>query len=151
MRLRIVWVGKTRDPRAAGWIEEYRERIARSCPIVIEEIRDAEGKGPERAARERSDLRARIGSRALVIALDEGGRMMSSREFAQLLGKTLAERSEVAFLIGGAEGLGEELIAEAGLRMSLSPMTLPHEMARVVLLEQIFRAFAIARGSPYHR
>ena len=151
MRIRVVWVGRTRDRAAAEWIEEYRGRIGRFCPLEIEEDRDAAGKGPDRAAREGRALRARIGPRALVVALDEGGREMTSKELARFLERSLGSHAEVTFLLGGAGGLGEDLVQRADVRLSLSRLTFTHEIARVLLLEQIYRAWTLIRGTPYHR
>ena len=149
MRIRLVWVGRTRDPACAGWIQEYRRRIGGYCPVEFSEIRDASG--PTRAAREARGLLARAGGRGLVVVLDERGREMDSTEFARFLGSALETHTEVTFLLGGPDGLDPELTAEAGDRLSLSRLTFPHEMARVLLAEQIYRALTILRGHPYHR
>ena len=151
MLIRFVWVGRTRDEAAAGWIEEYRRRIGRFCPVQIEEIRDASGKGRDRAARESHELASRLGGRALIVTLDERGTEMTSVEFARFLEKSLGAHPEVTFVLGGAEGLGEELVSSAGARLCLSRLTFTHEMARVLLLEQVYRAFTILKGTPYHR
>jgi 23S rRNA (pseudouridine1915-N3)-methyltransferase len=175
--LRVVWVGRTRPGPAAEWVEEYRSRIARFHPIEIVEARDAQGHGKGRAARESRELRARLGigrrgrdsaapggrkgrtsapasassPRGLVVALDETGTAMTSRELARFLERSLAERGEVTFLLGGADGLSSDLVGESAATLSLSRLTFTHEMARVVLLEQIYRALSILKGTPYHR
>jgi len=151
VRIRILWVGKTRDAAAAGWIDEYRRRLARFCPIEIVEVRDAAGKGAARSSREGKTLAAKIEKRGLTVALDESGREMSSEELARWLGKTLESRGEITFLLGGPDGLGDGLAGTAGLTLSLSRLTFTHEMARVLLLEQLYRAFTILEGTPYHR
>ena len=151
MLIRLVWVGRTRDRAAAGWIEEYRKRIGRFCPIEVVEIKDAPGKGASRALRETRALYEKAAGRSLIVALDEQGREMTSREFARFLDRGLTSRPVVSFLLGGPEGLGQELLEAAGARVSLSRLTLTHEMARVLLLEQIYRAFSILKGTPYHR
>ena len=151
MLIRLVWVGRTRDAAAAAWVEEYRKRIGRYGPVEIIEIKDAAGKGAARAARESRDLAKAISGKGLVVALDETGRGLSSQEFASFLGKTTEERGEISFLLGGSEGLDPELLALARERLALSRMTFTHEMARVILMEQIYRAFSILKGTPYHR
>jgi len=151
MLIRLVWVGKTRDRGAADWIENYRRRLARFCPIEIVEVRDAAGKGTARAAREGKALAAKIEGRGVTVALDESGKEMSSAELAHWLGRTLETRGEITFLLGGPDGLGTEAAASAGLTLSLSRLTFTHEMARVLLLEQLYRAFSILEGTPYHR
>ncbi len=151
MLIRFVWVGRTRDAAAAGWIEEYRRRIGRFCPVEIEEIRDAAGKGRDRAARESRELASRLSGRGLLIALDERGRELTSNEFAGFLEKSLGSHPELTFILGGSEGLEGDLVASAGVRLSLSRLTFTHELARVLLLEQVYRAFTILKGTPYHR
>jgi 23S rRNA (pseudouridine1915-N3)-methyltransferase len=149
--IRFVWVGRTRDAAAAGWIEEYRRRIGRFCPVEIEEIRDAAGKGRDRAARESRELASRLSGRGLLIALDERGRELTSEEFAGFLERSLGSHPELTFILGGSEGLEGDLVASAGVRLSLSRLTFTHELARVLLLEQVYRAFTILKGTPYHR
>ena len=149
--IRLIWVGRTRDSAAAGWIEEYRRRISRYCPIEITVIRDAPGKGRSRPAREFQALAAKLSGRGLVAVLDERGKEMTSPEFARFLERAIDSGSGVSFLMGGPEGLDPKLVALARARISLSRLTLTHEMARVVLMEQIYRAFSILRGTPYHR
>lgn len=151
MLIRVVWVGRTRAGPAAEWIEEYLRRISRFCPIEITEVKDASGRGRGRAARETKSLLDRLPSRGLIVALDEAGKQMTSPELARFLERSLATRPELAFVLGGPEGLGAGLLGAAGATLSLSRLTLTHEMARVVLLEQLYRAFTILKGSPYHR
>ena len=151
MLIRLIWVGRTRDAAAAGWIEEYRRRISHICPVQIVEIKDAAGKGASRAAREARDLAKALPGKGLVVALDEKGREMDSQAFAAFLGKAVTERHEISFLLGGSEGLDPDLIAIARERLALSRLTFTHEMARVLLMEQIYRAFTILRGHPYPR
>jgi 23S rRNA (pseudouridine1915-N3)-methyltransferase len=149
--IRLVWVGKTRDREAAALIEDYRRRLARFCPIEVVEVRDAAGKGPARAAREGKTLVSKIERRGLTVALDETGREMTSPELARWLGKTLESRGEVTFLLGGPDGIPLQVAASADVTLSLSRLTFTHEMARVLLLEQLYRAFGILEGTPYHR
>lgn len=151
MLIRILWVGRTREPAAATWIEGYRKRIARYCRLELLEVKDAPGKAGSRAARESRALLEKARGKGLVVALDAAGKEMTSPELARFLEDTLRRRSEVSFVLGGSEGLGPEILASATTRLSLSRLTLTHEMARVLLLEQIYRAFTILEGSPYHR
>ena len=151
MLIRFVWVGRTRPGPAATWIEEYRRRISRSCPVEIVEVRDASGVGKSRARRESRSLAGKSSGRGFVVALDERGDAMTSAAFAAFLERALGRAPEVSFVMGGPEGLTEELVRGADARISLSRMTLPHELARVVLLEQVYRAFSILKGTPYHR
>ena len=114
------------------------------APVEVLEIRDAT---PEKEGRE---MVARLGSAqgaSLVVALDEIGEDLTSREFSSLLGT----HGGISFLIGGADGLSNEARERAGRTVRLSSMTLTHEMARVLLTEQIYRGLSILRGKPYHR
>lgn len=151
MLIRVVWVGRTRERSAAGWIDLYKARIERHCRLEILEVKDAAGQGAGRAARESRMLLERITGKGPMIALDSAGKEMTSTELATFLGETLARRSEVSFVLGGPEGLGSGILDAATMRLSLSRLTLTHEMARVLLLEQIYRSFTILEGGPYHR
>ena len=151
MLIRLVWVGRTRARPAAEWVEEYRRRIERYCPLEIVEVPDAAGRGRGRVDREARSLLEKIPPRGLVVTLVETGETMTSPKFARFLERSLAARSEVTFILGGPEGIGQRIGVAAEKALSLSPLTLTHEMARVVLLEQLYRAFTILRGHPYHR
>lgn len=155
MRLALVWVGKTRDRRLADLIGEYVERIRRYCNVEITELREPAGDS-KRTARERIE---REGERILEamkpgtlrIAFDEGGNEMTSREFAGFLGRTLeGTPAGVTLVFGGPYGLSPSVLRESQHRCSLSKMTLTHEMARLVALDQVYRAFTILRGEGYH-
>ena len=142
--LRIIAVGRMKDRRLAGLVDDYLLRIRPLAPAEVVEIRDSE---PEREGRE---MVARLGSargRELVVALDERGEDLGSAEFAALLGG----RGAIAFLVGGADGLGAAARERADRTVRLSSMTLTHEMARMLLAEQIYRGLSILRGRPYHR
>jgi 23S rRNA (pseudouridine1915-N3)-methyltransferase len=114
--------------------------VARHLPLEIVEVKDA------------SDLAARVPARARLIALDERGREPTSAELAARLGAWMGSGvPAVAFLVGGADGLPADLVARADEKIALSRLTLPHRLARLVLLEQLYRALSIVRGEPYHR
>ncbi|MBI2956517.1 MAG: 23S rRNA (pseudouridine(1915)-N(3))-methyltransferase RlmH [Acidobacteria bacterium] len=144
MRLRLVLLGKTRNPHLRALIEDYRRRITRFCRTDIVEWKTTDG-GPWAVA----EARGKKGD-ALVILLDAAGTGPTSEEFARWLAKQMnSGRKQLVFLLGGAEGFAEETKRQADLLLSLSKMTLPHELARVVLLEQLYRAFAFLRDHPY--
>jgi 23S rRNA (pseudouridine1915-N3)-methyltransferase len=140
----------------AGAVADYEERTRRYWKLEIVEVgAGARGRdpSPERVMEaEAGRLLARLPADHEVIALTRAGRAMDSRRLARYLGER-AVRSVpgVAFVLGGAYGLGEEVLARAARRLSLSAMTLPHEMARLVLVEQLYRAGTILRGEPYHK
>ena len=139
-RCRILAVGKVRR----GWIQEgidlYRKRLP---GLEIVEIRDST------PAKEAEAIRASLKSDDHLIALMEEGTPLASEPFARRLDQLGSQR--LAFVIGGADGLTDALKASARWQLSLSPMTFPHELARLMLIEQLFRAQAILQGSPYHR
>ncbi|MBI3448253.1 MAG: 23S rRNA (pseudouridine(1915)-N(3))-methyltransferase RlmH [Acidobacteria bacterium] len=154
MKLSVVWVGRTKDRRIEALAQEAVEKIGRYCRIAVVEIRDSRiaGKGiPKRPGEEGERVLKTVKPGEQVIALDEGGREMRSVEFAGFLGKALESTpAGVRFILGGPFGLSEEVLKAASHRISLSRMTLTHEMARLVALEQIYRAFTIMRGEGYH-
>ena|ERR1700676_5045205 len=140
MRIRLLLLGKTRRPELRALLDDYVKRVGRHSPIEITEVRD------ESAALKRLDAdRA-----ATVILLDAAGRSFSSEDFAKWLGEQRERGTrELIFLCGDAPGFPEGLRKRAHQKLSLSAMTLSHELARVTLAEQIYRAFAILSGSPY--
>jgi 23S rRNA (pseudouridine1915-N3)-methyltransferase len=140
MRIRILWPGKTKDRSAAEWIEKYLRRLRPLAEVGVVEVKEEKG-----AAVAREGERILRQSRCYVL-LDERGREMTSVEFASFL----EGRAEADFVVGGAHGVSAEVRRGAALTMALSRMTLTHEMARVLLLEQIYRALMIARGGGYH-
>ena len=140
MRMQLLMIGKTRRPEMRAIIDDYVNRIRRSCAIEILEVRDAEA-----ALKKLEANRA-----ATAILLDADGRSFDSNAFAKWLGE-LRDRGtrQVIFICGNADGFPESLRERVSQRISLSAMTLSHELVRVVLAEQIYRAFAILSGSPY--
>jgi 23S rRNA (pseudouridine1915-N3)-methyltransferase len=140
MKIRLLMLGKTRRPEIRTILEEYAKRISRSCAIEITEVRDGE------AVLKKLDAdRA-----ATVVLLDAAGKNLDSNALAKWLGE-LRDRGtrELIFLCGDAEGFPEALRQCAHQKLSLSAMTFSHELARVMLAEQLYRAFAIISGSPY--
>ena len=152
MRLKLLWVGKTQEPWVRAGIEEYAARVRRYLPLEILEAR--EEKGAQAAAmreRECERLAKLLGKGARLVVLDERGESMTSPQFAAFLGKSRDQGvPELAFAIGGAYGFTDGLRGQAFKAISLSKMTLTHQMVRVFLLEQIYRGFTILNGEPYH-
>lgn len=141
MKIRLVMLGKTRRDEARTLVEDYAARIKHYAEIEILEMRDA---GPAALRK------LKIDSSAVVVLLDAGGKQFTSQQFAKWLGELRDQgRREVVFLCGDAEGFPDELRASAKQKLSLSTLTMPHEFARVLLAEQIYRAFAILAGHPY--
>jgi len=140
MKIRLLMLGKTRGPETGAILAEYVKRIGRSCPIEVSEVRNGE------AALKKLDAdRA-----ATSLLLDAGGKAYDSTAFAKWIGE-MRDRGtrEIIFVCGDADGFPETLRERVNQRISLSTMTYSHELARVMLAEQIYRAFAILSGSPY--
>jgi 23S rRNA (pseudouridine1915-N3)-methyltransferase len=153
MRLHFVWIGKTRDRHCAALIDDYLERIKRFAPYEVSELKEQAGGDEKRVvAVESEKLIAAIERDDLVVLLDENGREFSSPQLADFIGKQRqAGTKRLAFVIGGFAGASEEVKNRAGVQLALSRLTLTHELARVVLTEQIYRAFTLLAGLPYHR
>jgi 23S rRNA (pseudouridine1915-N3)-methyltransferase len=154
MRLVVAVVGKARNPALGEAIRDYETRAARYWPLEVQEVREerASGNSIERVKeREGARLSERIPERAQTVACEQGGRALDSAQFAEFLQRARDDDRDLAFLIGGAFGLTTDVSAQATLKLSLAPWTLPHEIARLVLVEQIYRAGTIVRGEPYHK
>ncbi len=139
MKLWLYYIGKARDEHANAMAEEFVKRTTRWAQIEMREI------DPRRF-----DPFARHAS-ALKVFLDPAGKSLDSERFAAYVGKAEDEGREMLFLIGGHDGLPPDWRPKADLLLSLSAMTFPHELARAMVAEQIYRAFAILRGHPYPR
>lgn len=152
-RCRIICVGKLKTGYWQQACEHYLRLLKPVRPVEIVEVRDGDARlAPEaRPGQEGGRILAQLAPNDWPIALHETGRMLTSREFAALLGECDMERlKRPAFIIGGPFGLAEDVLRAAGMRLSLSPMTWPHELARVLLTEQLYRAESILRNRPYH-
>jgi 23S rRNA (pseudouridine1915-N3)-methyltransferase len=154
MKLVVAAVGKPRNPALAAAIREYEERAAHYWPIEVHEVREEPAKSVSAdlvREREGERLVKFAGPTAHLVACDPGGASKTSEAFsAWLQGEREAGR-DVTFVIGGAYGLAETLRARARTRLSLAPWTLSHELARLVLAEQLYRAGTIVRREPYHK
>jgi len=159
MRITILAVGKVREQYLAQGIDEYLKRLRRYATVTISDV--AEDPAPETLspaeqeavkARETARLLARLRDGQYVIALDLHGRQLTSDAFAAHLGEAaLSGHSDLAFLIGGSLGLAPPALHRAHLRLSFGRFTYPHQLIRLMLLEQVYRGFRILRGEPYHK
>lgn len=159
MKITILAVGKIKEKYFTAAIQEYAKRLSRYCKLEIVEVADE--KTPDQASEHEEDLiRAKEGERlqryikdgGYVIALAIDGRQTTSEGFADKLQKLcVSGKSHIIFVIGGSIGLDQKLLQEAEERLSFSQMTFPHQLMRVVLLEQIYRGFRIINGEPYHK
>ena len=153
MRIRVVAIGKDRSGLFAPAAEEYAGRLARYLRLEVVEVPEArKHAGTPRAKEEEGEaLLARLGERERVVLLDERGAEETSAAFAHRVERWLSRGQDVALVVGGADGLSDAVRARGQETVALSRMTLPHRLARVVLLEQLYRAMTILRGEPYHK
>lgn len=154
MRVLVIAVGKPRDASLHAAITEYEGRAARYWPLASHEVREESGRATApHLVREREGERllSRVPAGCRVICCDPGGEPMSSEQFAHWLTTAREAARDVAFVIGGAHGLSQAVLQRAERRLLLAPWTLPHELARLVLAEQLYRAGTITRGEPYHK
>lgn len=159
MKLSIVCVGKIKEKFYTMALEEYKKRLSRYTKLDIIELADE--KTPDHASKmEELQIKQKEGERILknikedtyVIALAIEGKMLASTELAEHMKKLFVEgNSHIAFVIGGSLGLDEAVLNRADYLLSFSKMTFPHQLMRVILLEQIYRSFRIINGEPYHK
>ena len=154
MRLSLIWVGKTKNEHVRALVGDYLQRLGRFVRCEVAELRESAG-GDERGVIEEESKRiaGALRADAVTVLLDvEGRREWSSPELAAQVERWQLEgKKEIAFVIGGHLGVTAELKAKADVRWSLSRLTLTHEMARVVLVEQLYRAYTIMHGLPYQK
>ncbi len=159
MRLIVGAVGRLKSGAERTLFEKYRDRFEAAgkqlglSPVIWHEIDESRAaSAAKRSTEEGAALLKLVRDADVVIALDERGKMLSSTGFAQLIGKIRDEGAKTAaLLIGGADGQAPDVRDKARVCLSLGPMTLPHQLARVVLAEQLYRAATILAGHPYHR
>ncbi len=159
MKITLITVGKIKERFFEEAIKEYSKRLSRYCKLEI--IQVADEKTPDGASETvEAQIKEKEGKRILsyvkdgsyVVALAIEGVMLSSTELAETIGKlTVDGTSQIVFIIGGSLGLSPEVMKRADYALSFSPMTFPHQLMRVVLLEQIYRSFRILTGEPYHK
>ena len=159
MRITVVCVGKIKEKFYVQAVEEYAKRLSRYCKLEFVELPDE--KTPENAGEQiNASIKAKEGDRILsvlrddayVIALAIEGNMLDSVQCSEKLEKlAVSSVSHIMFVIGGSLGLDTRVLSRADYKLSFSKMTFPHQLMRVVLLEQIYRAYRIMRGEPYHK
>jgi len=150
MKIKVAWIGKTKEPAIQALTDEYLKRISRYAEIAGLSLKDeaaimslARGDSRQNKTKTKND-------RHKLVLLDSRGKQLSSEELAQFLDREQLNAVPLLFAIGGSDGFSEEARKQAGFMLSLGKMTLPHELARVVLVEQIYRAFTILKSHPYH-
>ena len=159
MRITVLAAGKVKEKFYTQAIEEYAKRLSRYCRLEIlqvadEKTPDGAGEALENQIRQREGERilAKIGDHDYVIALAIEGKMLDSEELAKKLGQlAVGGASHLVFVIGGSLGLSGAVLERADYRLSFSKMTFPHQLMRVILLEQVYRGFRILNHQPYHK
>jgi len=154
LQITILMVGKTREGFIREGLEFYQKRLKPLMQLNLKSVREAKeggGLAPEALkAKEGERLRGQVAAKSYLVALDPRGKELTSEEFAGWLDQRELAARPLIFLIGGHWGLADEVLAAADERLSLSRLTLTHELARLVLLEQLYRAMTIRMGHPYH-
>lgn len=151
MKLTFLSVGKDRSGLFSPGVDEYVKRLNHTAKVALFELPESRASGERAQEEEGKALLARLSPRDVLVALDERGKHLPSVDFAKWLGRQQDSGKDVAFVIGGDEGLSDAVREKAGLVLSLSAMTLPHRLARLILVEQVYRGFSILRGEPYHK
>ena len=154
MRLVVAVVGKARNAALGEAIRDYETRAARYWTLDVHEVREERAAGMSlEKVKEREGIRLaeKVPERAQTVACEIGGKSLDSTQFAEFLQNAREQDRDLAFLIGGAFGLSSSVAKRSTMKLSLAPWTLPHEIARLVLVEQIYRAGTIVRGEPYHK
>ncbi len=150
MRFRFIWIGKTKDKRWKAFQDDYLKRLSHFVKSEVIELKD--GMPPDTAVKEGERILENVNQNSFVVLLDVKGRSCSSPELAEEIEKWQNRGlKEVAFVIGGANGVSSAVAERADISLSLSFLTFTHEMARVVLLEQLYRAYTIIKGFPYQK
>lgn len=146
MNITILCVGKLKEKYWTEAAAEYRKRLSRYCTITVEELKE------ENPEVEGQNILKRLKKDTFVITLEIHGKALSSEELSSKLQELALEgKSDITFVIGGSDGLSEEVSRRSDLKLSFSRMTFPHQMIRIFLLEQIYRSFKIMKGETYHK
>lgn len=159
MNITLITVGKIKEKYLRDAIDEYSKRLSRYCKLDIVELTDE--KTPDNASekeelqikeKEGKNILSKIKENSYVIAMDLKGKHITSEEFSSLIDNLGVEgNSNITFVIGGSLGLSQEVIKRANYKLCFSKMTFPHQLFRVMLLEQIYRGYRIIKGEPYHK
>ncbi|HSE33090.1 MAG TPA: 23S rRNA (pseudouridine(1915)-N(3))-methyltransferase RlmH [Pyrinomonadaceae bacterium] len=152
MRLRVIWPGKTKDARLKALIDDYSDRLSHFVRCEIVELREGSRNDPAGIDKESARISDALRPGAVKVVLDPAGVEWTSHELANQVRQWEGDGiKEVAFIVGGPRGLSEELSSRADKRWSLSRLTFTHEMARVLLFEQLYRAYTIVHNLPYQK
>jgi len=144
VKIKVAWIGKTKEPAIEALTGEYLKRISRYAEVAGLALKD------EAAILSLAGSKQQNKDRLRLVLLDSWGKQFSSEELAEFLAREQVNASPLLFAIGGSDGFSDEARRRAAFMLSLGRMTLPHELARVVLVEQLYRAFTILKRHPYH-
>ncbi len=145
--IKIICVGKLKEKYLVDAVLEYRKRLSKYTKLVITEL-DSETNNLDK---EKDKILKNISSKDYVITLEIEGQQLSSEELSEKIDQTLITNSNITFVIGGSDGLHKEVKARSDFRLSFSKMTFPHQLFRVLLLEQLYRSFKIIKNETYHK
>ena len=152
MRIKVIGVGKLKERYLRDAVAEYTKRLSSYGKISIDEVSDERDDDPTALKKESDSILRKIKDGEYVIALAINGKSFDSEEFSKMIGNLGVHGvSDIVFVIGGSNGLHDEVLERADILISFSKMTFPHQLMRVILLEQIYRAFKINRGEKYHK
>jgi 23S rRNA (pseudouridine1915-N3)-methyltransferase len=152
MKLRFIWPGKTKDERLRSLIDDYVKRLSHFTRCEVVEVKESRTREAAAVNNESSRISEAIGNSTLAVLLDLTGRELSSQELAHQVQRWENDAvKEIAVVIGGPHGLSPQVQSRADIRWRLTRLTLTHEMARVLVVEQLYRAYAINRGLPYQK
>jgi 23S rRNA (pseudouridine1915-N3)-methyltransferase len=150
MPMLLLFVGKTKEGFIKDGIAKYLELLRRQTRIEVREIKGSSKSGAKAVREEGEVVLERVAPADYLIALHERGKNPDSKKFADEIAPILEQGRNIVFVVGGPFGLSEEILARADYQLSLSKLTFTHEMARLILMEQVYRAFTIIQGRTYH-
>ena len=148
-KINIVCVGKIKEKFIVDGISEYAKRLSRYAQVTIKELPDFATDTNTCVAKESELIAGQL--KGYVILMDLAGKMLSSEQFAQTLDKAFITNSEISIVIGGSKGVDDKIRQKANLLVAFGKVTYPHQLMRLILFEQIYRAFTITEGTPYHK
>jgi 23S rRNA (pseudouridine1915-N3)-methyltransferase len=151
LRVRVASIGKDRSGLFKPGVDEYAERLGHYTKFSLVELPEGRGDKAKAQASEAEALLELANDRDWLVALDERGKLLTTDELARFIAQAQSSARDLLFVIGGDEGLSSEVTSTARLTLSLSMMTLPHRLARLVRVEQVYRAFTVLKGEPYHK
>lgn len=150
--IKILCVGKIKEKFFKEAIEEYLKRISKYSKLEVIEVNDVDLNNKElNLEKERDNLLKYINEKDYIVTLEIDGKQMNSEDFSQIIDKTLINYSNITFIIGGSYGIHKDIKDKSNLKLSFSKMTFPHQLFRIILLEQIYRGFKIIKNESYHK